>query len=542
MKKITFLLAILFGITAQAQLPEDFEGAVFPPAGWAVYAGTNGEGPENSWGVTEEAYNGTGAAYIEYEAASDGTVAEDWLVTPLVTISASASSLSFYQSQSYGSEYGSEYTVRISTTSQTDHASFTVVDLQSESDFSNTYSQKIVDLSAYAGQSVYIAFVMSNNDGDDWFIDDVEMIDTSSLVLPTCASNPTPTDMATNIPVGDVVFAWDAPTTGSEPITYDLYYGLEPGEATNLIGNFETTSADIDLSGYSTTFYWKIVPRNTLGQAVGCVEWSFTTEAEPVVAPDYTNDFVEFPGEGWTTASGTLAEGPVYAGNYWSADAFGNDETSGSESAVVNIYEGFPLFGSPATSDWLLSPLFNLTAGTYYINFDAALTGYNVTTPASFGPDDFVALLYTADNGTNWTEITRWDATNPVTAGAVPEIAFSQTGNVKFAFYAETVEASGTDVEFFIDNFSLTQSSLSVANNNLENFAYYPNPVKNILNLSYTSDIEGVEIYNLLGQTVLQKELNTSNAQVDLSTLAAGNYFAKVKVGNAVKTIKIVKQ
>jgi hypothetical protein len=73
-------------------------------------------------------------------------------------------------------------------------------------------------------------------------------------------------------------------------------------------------------------------------------------------------------------------------------------------------------------------------------------------------------------------------------------------------------------------------------------FRYYPNPVSDVLNLSYGADIDGVTVYNMLGQPVLSATLNAANGKIDMSRLQAGSYLVKVSAGNAVKTIKIVKQ
>ena len=74
------------------------------------------------------------------------------------------------------------------------------------------------------------------------------------------------------------------------------------------------------------------------------------------------------------------------------------------------------------------------------------------------------------------------------------------------------------------------------------NFKAYPNPVKNILNLSYSKEISTVEIFNMLGQKVLIRNLNTSQGQIDMSNLNSGNYIVKVTVDGLLKTIKVVKQ
>ncbi|MCF6132079.1 T9SS type A sorting domain-containing protein [Flavobacterium wongokense] len=74
------------------------------------------------------------------------------------------------------------------------------------------------------------------------------------------------------------------------------------------------------------------------------------------------------------------------------------------------------------------------------------------------------------------------------------------------------------------------------------NFSYYPNPVKNILNLSYNQEISNVEIFNLLGQKVMTNAVNANTAQIDMSNLSNGAYMVKVTSNNQVKTIKVIKQ
>jgi hypothetical protein len=83
------------------------------------------------------------------------------------------STLSFWMRQAYGADYGSVYTVRVSTASQTTHADFAVVQTWAEADFGVTFSQVAIDLSAYVGQVVFVAFVMEQDDGDSWYVDDV---------------------------------------------------------------------------------------------------------------------------------------------------------------------------------------------------------------------------------------------------------------------------------------------------------------------------------------------------------------------------------
>jgi len=166
--------AALLGTPAEAQLiNEGFEDPTFPPAGWAAFRGVDDVGTLYDWErATTSPNTGVGYAFVRYENVTSG-IAEDWLVTPQLFPDATDSTLSFWMRQAYTPDWGTTFTVRVSTASQTTHADFTVVQTWVETDFDTTYAEFTVDLSAYSGQAIYVAFVMAQDDGDSWYIDDV---------------------------------------------------------------------------------------------------------------------------------------------------------------------------------------------------------------------------------------------------------------------------------------------------------------------------------------------------------------------------------
>ncbi|WP_447636104.1 T9SS type A sorting domain-containing protein [Flavobacterium microcysteis] len=89
---------------------------------------------------------------------------------------------------------------------------------------------------------------------------------------------------------------------------------------------------------------------------------------------------------------------------------------------------------------------------------------------------------------------------------------------------------------------SAWSASLSVPGFNNANFKAYPNPVSNILNLSYDQTISDVSIFNLLGQNVVSKTINDTNGAIDMSNLPSGSYLVKVTADGQTKTIKVIKQ
>ncbi len=73
-------------------------------------------------------------------------------------------------------------------------------------------------------------------------------------------------------------------------------------------------------------------------------------------------------------------------------------------------------------------------------------------------------------------------------------------------------------------------------------FAYYPNPVKNTLNIESQKAIESVSVFNMMGQKVIS-EMKVENGKIDLSSLAPGSYIFHVKLeGKQVETFKIIKK
>lgn len=90
--------------------------------------------------------------------------------------------------------------------------------------------------------------------------------------------------------------------------------------------------------------------------------------------------------------------------------------------------------------------------------------------------------------------------------------------------------------------FELICSELGVSDLNSFEFSYYPNPVKNILNISSKRRVESVSVFDMTGQEVINN-LKPVNGQIDVSSLAPGAYvFRAVLNGGQVETFKIIKK
>ena len=294
MKKITYLLSftILCSFASHAQFPESFDGGVIPST-WAIFAG-DGESPTNQSWMGNTFTSGVGLAMCLDENA--GFETQDWLVSPLTSIGNTNSMLNFNEQTAYTAPYEpSAMSVRVSTTSQTDISTFTTLSSLSATEiFNGTYSRS-VDLSAYEGQDIYIAWVLTQTWGDGWLIYNLTL-ENQNASIPSPATTPNPADEATvdltndtdmnndgSITAADqhYVFTWSPGVTGDAPSAYDYYFGSS-SSALSLLG--ETSANDgFTLYGLSTgtTYFWQVVPKNAGGSAVAasCPIWSFTTSS-----------------------------------------------------------------------------------------------------------------------------------------------------------------------------------------------------------------------------------------------------------------------
>lgn len=99
--------------------------------------------------------------------------------------------------------------------------------------------------------------------------------------------------------------------------------------------------------------------------------------------------------------------------------------------------------------------------------------------------------------------------------------------------------AGGSEGTFLVSAYDASLSSGSFDN---ANFSAYPNPVKDVLNVTYSTEISSIRVINMIGQEVISKNINATSTQVDMSQLSAGTYIVNVTVGDNVKTLKVVKQ
>ena len=133
---------------------------------------------------------------------------------------------------------------------------------------------------------------------------------------------------------------------------------------------------------------------------------------------------------------------------------------------------------------------------TWYITYSDSQTGTNPLSP-----------LLPLVNGTTYYGVV-------IGTNGCPSLPFEMTVNV----YLSTDEFVKNDLK------------------------YYPNPVVDILNVSYSERILQIEVFDLLGKRIKIKSTNDTNVSIDLSDLSVGTYMVQLKTDNKTQFLKIIKK
>ena len=92
----------------------------------------------------------------------------------------------------------------------------------------------------------------------------------------------------------------------------------------------------------------------------------------------------------------------------------------------------------------------------------------------------------------------------------------------------------------FIDNVSVTSSTMSNEEFTLENIDYTFNQETNLLRVTSEEMLSNIKIHNMLGQEVLNQDLNDTSALLNLSSLSSSIYIVNVEGNNSKsKTFKL---
>jgi len=319
-------------------------------------------------------------------------------------------------------------------------------------------------------------------------------------------------------------------------------FAIGTTQAQNLYSyNFNGTVADLTTAG------WVRTNQSTLPPATP-VLWNIASYT-PVVVNGTASPANPFMDQAYT--NGQTSPAPL--GQDGNANAF----------ALVNFRSTGSTAPSGATiSNWLISPLVTVQNGDV-VSFYTRLGKFSATGTASFadnlqlrmspngdfttnpsaGPadiGDFSELLVEVNPNFNLTSYpTVWTKYSYTVSG------ITDAAPVKFAFryYVTNAGLNGSNSDIIgVDTFSVDRT-LATQDFFGSNFAVYPNPATNVLNVESKNNTElnQLQLTDINGRIVKEAKASGVSTQINIGDLNAGVYFLKATSAQGVGTTKIVK-
>ncbi len=428
MKKL--LLALLFpGMFYGQVFEEDFDGNGPGFDAWTTID-VDGQTPaaavnfiSTGWNrIDKEGANGSfGGPAGDHAAMSTswydpaGT-ANDWLISPPIDLAGLTSAFVQWDAKAQDPDFPDGYSLKLSPNGGNTVADFTV-DLFTIAAENPDWTTRTEDISAYAGQTVRIAFVNNSTDSFILLVDNITVTEDEPV-----------------IPVSYCTSTFDFP----EPITL-----VEVADISN-----ETSPANEE--GYID--YTSITAAMSPGE-------SYPIALEGFTGGDYVNFF------------------SVYID--WNQNGSFNDPGETYEIGSIENSSGDD--GQQAT-------------GTITVPADALSGSTRMRVIKNFG-------------------------------------AFATGGcfNQGFSF-GQT------------QDYTVNVGSLAAPSFDHSAFGMYPNPAADVVNISYKNSIDQVLIYNMMGAEVQRHTGSSSETKINIESLSSGIYLMKIFSGDAVKTVKLIKE
>ncbi len=532
---------------------ESFENA-FPPAGWSTVVNNTTE----SWAQYETVTFSTGDIVPtdgDYQAGVmwDYGAQDEWLITGEMT---GITGITFDFYGQYGSEYGDNYYVKVSTDGGSNWTPvWNASDLPAGD---NHYDTPIsIDLSTYASTPIHIAWNFVDGDGQGlWYatyIDNI-MFETSVATRSLKANELVAISKTVNTPVVRV----DRELTG-----YKVY---RDGEEIVTVGATVLTYADADLENGSYEYFVTAMYGDQESEASNTVEATVNvTIPGDYLIEDGFETYTDFALEAgpWNLVDGDLSGTYSITNTTWeNAEApqayivFNPTTTTPPLTDVAyGAYEGnkyMAAFASttPANNDWMMTQEFTL-GETGSFNFWAksitdqyGLERFNVlVSNGSTNPNDFTSISG-ATFTTAPTAWTQFSYSLNAYANQTIRVAIQCVSNDAFIFMVDQVQIEapgGTD----IPNNDIAAVSQLIGN--------YPNPFNPETRIAFSTKENGpvsIDIFNIRGQKV--KALLNENMVAGPHTVvwngtddngksvASGVFFYRMKSGKYTSTKKMI--
>lgn len=193
---------------------------------------------------------------------------------------------------------------------------------------------------------------------------------------------------------------------------------------------------------------------------------------------------------------------------------------------------------SGGNNDWLISPQITLAASGNSVSF------WYKGCDANYSNEMFTVGVSTTDTDPgSFTIISANPESVPNNDIQWRQFTVDLTGYDNQDVYIGINCVSYDQFGFMVDDFSVDTTLLGLEEFENNSFTHSYNKDTDVLTLESTDfALEHVEIFNILGQQVINNSLSLNKETINMSDLKDGIYLTKVTINGNTKTIKILKQ
>ena len=314
-----------------------------------------------------------------------------------------------------------------------------------------------LDLTAYAGQTIQLAFYLSNSgSGDNRIHIDNLLVEK----MPNCLKPTDLHDVQGAATTNSIQVAW---TANSGEIAWHVQY--KPSDDSEA----EWITSDVSTNPYTINGLQPFTNYDVRVAAV-CSETDVTDYCKPIKAKTATGvpyeekfDTTALPGEWkrYEVLKEQLDESApmVSTVDGWDVGAANGVFPAANNHLLLNI-------AGADCNYWIVSPTIVMAAG-YQLTFDLALTQAAGSAPVAVAPgeqnDDQFIVFISSDGGENWTELRKWgvggysyDDINPEGQLVTFDLSSYVNQSILIALYGESTVANGNN-NLHIANFKIAE-------------------------------------------------------------------------------------
>ncbi|MBP5563419.1 MAG: choice-of-anchor J domain-containing protein [Bacteroidales bacterium] len=480
-----------------------------------------------------------GYAIYQYNSSNN---ADDYLISPEITLTGNLYGHVDYTCAS--SSYPEKFSIYVIPANGTIESAVNIVPTVTVTN--TTWETQNFALSAYANQTIRIA-IKAESDADmyllgitNFVIEEVPAasitVDPTSMTFSAIAGSPsaaqaanvTAYSLTSNITVSTTA-PFEVSTNGT---SFNTTATIPAGDFVNqvLYVRYNSSAAGTNNGTVTLTSGSLSATINVSGSAMDCSQ----AQALPFIE-DFDNGMPSC----WTILD---EDGDGYSWEHSSAPYSYFDPSVDLSGSGNDGSTGFILSGSfsNVTSEalnpdnWLISPTLAIPSQGGKLSF------YVAAQDASYAEEHYgVYVSTTGVAPSNFTLL--YEETIDEDGGPRAQGAWKQK-NVNLPYAGQNIHIAirhfnCTDMFLLnLDDFTVTAGT-GVESHGVKTVVF-PNPANNVININSSSNINRVEIFNMMGQMVGNYNVNDVNTQINTSNFANGVYTVKIETENGMSTKK----